>query len=134
MLYGLGKPLRQVCPLNGEAGGFRFVAVHIGPEGHRTQHHLRVFQIIAVERNTVLGLSALHPFGQLLRGAVTLLEKENIRRDLSSGVGLEGVVWQADRAKQVGLLRQHFPDLAVFLIQRAFAGDKGHDAAGTHLI
>ena len=31
-------------------------------------------------------------------------------------------------------MRQRFPHFAVFLVHRAFGGDKGHNAAGTHLV
>ena len=91
-------------------------------------------QIVAVERYSIFGFRALHPLRQLLRGAVTLLEKENIRRDLRARVVLKGIVRQAYRAQQVSLLRQRLAYLAVFLIHCTLAGDKGHDAARSRLV
>ena len=134
VLDSLGKLLGEVRSLNGQAGRLRLVAVHILPERHFAQHHLRVVQEIAVQGYAIRRQAALHPLRQLLRSAVTLLEKENIRGDFGASVGLESVVRQANRPQQVGLLRQSLPDLAVFLVQGALGGDKGHNAAGTHLV
>ena len=120
--------------LDGFTGGFRVVAVQARAAYHFPQHHLRVRQIVAVERYSIFGFRALHPLRQLLRGTVTLLENENIRRDLGARVVLKGIVRQADRAQQVSLLRQRLAYLAVFLVHRALAGDKGHDAARSRLV
>ena len=113
---GPGKLFRQVSALNGVTGGFRVVAVHTFAPNHRAQHHFRVLKVILVKGYAVRGQAAFHPFRQLFRHCGPFLEEQNIAGDFGSGVGLKSVVGQADRAQEVGLLRQGFPDLAVFLV------------------
>ena len=115
-----GKLFRQVSALNGITGGFRVVAVHTFAPNHRAQHHFRVLKVILVKGYAVRGQAALYPFRQLFRHSGPLLEKQNIAGDFGSGVGLESVVGQTDRAQEVGFLCQGFPYLAVFLVHGAF--------------
>ena len=131
---GLGQLLLQVCPLQRQAGGLRLIAVHILPEGHSSQHHLRVLEEVAVQGYAVLGLAGLNPLRHLLRRAGPFLEKEDVRGDFRAGVGLEGVIGQADCAQQVGLLGQILAYLAVLLVHGALGSDKGHHAARAHLV
>ena len=65
---------------------------------------------------------------------VAFLQEDNVAGDFCTGISLEGVVRQADGSNQVGTLGQIFAYSRIFLIHRAFAGDKGHDTARTHLI
>ena len=76
----------------------------------------------------------MHPVRLDVYKPVALLEEDNVARYLRTGSRLEGVVGQSDRAQQVGSLRDIFPHGGVFLIQRAFAGNKGDNAARPDLI
>ena len=92
------KLLGKVCAGDGLAGGFGFIAVHTAPHCHCPQHHFRVFQIVAVQGDAVLRLPGLHPFREFFRDTVALLEKEDVRGDFGSGVGLERIAGQSDCA------------------------------------
>ena len=96
MGHSLGKLLGQVGALNGITGGFRIVAVHTFAKSHCAQHHLRVLEIILVERYAIRSQAALHPFRQLFRHSGPFLEEQNIAGHFGSSVGLESVVGQTD--------------------------------------
>ena len=93
-----------------------------------------MIQKIAVEGNVVLCFAGLYPVGHTFRGAVAFLEEQNIAGDFRSGVGLERVVRQTDRAEQVRLLRQRFPDAGIRFVQRPLGRDKRHNSSGSNLI
>ena len=48
VLHRLRQLFRKAGPRLRQTGGFRLVTVHILKEGHLSQHHFRVIQIIAV--------------------------------------------------------------------------------------
>ena len=62
------------------------------------------------------------------------MQEQNIGRDLRAGSALEGVIGQADGTQQVGPLSDVFAHRRVFLVQGAFAGDKGHDTTGAYFV
>ena len=101
---------------------------------HVAQHHIRVLHKIAVHTDAVFIGIQMHPIRLNVRHTVTLLQEDNVAGDFRTGVALEGVVREADRADQIGALGKVLSDGGVFLVHRAFAGDKGHDAARTHLV
>ena len=100
-----------------------------------------MFQKILVDWHPVLRLHQVQPFQAGVRCGRThvhqllpFLEEEDVRGDLGSGVGEEGIVGQADGANQLRAFCDVFPHAGVLLVQGTFAGDKGHNAAGPHLI
>ena len=124
--------LGQVCALFGFTG-----AVHAKAgafHDHVAQHHIRVLHKIAVHADAVFIGIQMHPIRLNVRHAVTLLQEDDVTGDFRTGIALEGVVRETDRADQIGALGKVFADSGVFLVHRAFAGDKGHNAARTHLV
>ena len=89
---------------------------------------------IPVDGKAVLIFTEMHPIRFDLNGSVPLLKKDNIRNDLRTGVGLEGVVGQADRAEEVRALCNILPCGAVLGVHGIAGGDEGHHAARTHLL
>ena len=125
--------LRKVCALDGHNGKV-LPAVLRAFRGLPPQHHLRVVDEIPVDGKAVRILSKVYPIRFDLNGSVPLLKKDNIRNDLRTGVGLEGVVGQADRAEEVRALGDILPCGAVLGVHGVAGGDEGHHAARTHLI
>ena len=98
------------------------------------QHHLRVFLKIAVDHEALRRFLGLHPLRlRDLRGA-PLLQEQDVRHYLRAGVGLEGVVGQADGPQQVRPLGQILAHGGILGVHGVAAGEEGHDAAGAHLI
>ena len=85
---------------------------------HVAQHHFRVVHKIGVHPDSIGVGGQMHPIGLNVNQTVSLLEEDNVRCDLRTGSGLEGVVGQSDRAEQVGSLRDILSDIGIFLIQR----------------
>ena len=76
----------------------------------------------------------MHPVRFNVDGSVTLLQEDDVGHHLRTGVGLEGVVGQANRAEQVCTLGDIPPCGAVLGVHGIAGGDEGHHAARTHLI
>ncbi len=76
------------------------------------RHHLRVVDEILIDGKAVRVLSRVspdtrvYPIGFDLNGSVPLLEKDNIRNDIRTGVGAERIVGQAVRAARTHLLQR----------------------------
>ncbi len=76
------------------------------------RHHLRVVDEILIDgkavrvRSRVSPDTRVYPIGFDLNGSVPLLEKDNIRNDIRTGVGAERIVGQADRAARTHLLQR----------------------------
>ena len=98
------------------------------------QHHLRVADEVAVDHEALRRFLGLHPIRLCdLRGA-PLLQEQDVRHHLRAGVGLEGVVGQADGPQQVRPLGQILAHGGILGVHGVAAGEEGHDAAGAHLI
>ncbi|CDB29334.1 unknown [Firmicutes bacterium CAG:137] len=76
----------------------------------------------------------MHPIRLNVRHAVTLLQKEDVAGNFRTGVVLKRIVRQTDSPDQIGPLGQILADGGVFLIHRAFTGDKSNNAARPDLI
>ena len=87
---GFVKLLGKVCTLKGFAGGFKSETPRY--HFHLTEYHFGVLDEIAVHRYPVFVRAELHPIRLYIHNAVTLLQDQNIRHDLRSGVALKGVV------------------------------------------
>ena len=89
---------------------------------------------IAVQGNTVLSLVQIHPLRFHSNHALSLLQEQNVRYYTSSRVGEKCIVWEANSSQQLSPLGKVFPHLGALAVHGVPAGDKGHHAAGTHLI
>ena len=87
-----------------------------------------------VDLKSVVIFAHPNPTGQLHGGPVPLLQKDDVGHHFRPGVGLEGVLRQADGPQQVGPLRQILAHGGILGVHGVTAGDKDHDAAGTHLV
>ena len=131
--------LRKVCALDGRNGKV-LPAVLRAFRGLPSQHHLRVVDEIPVDgkavrvRSRVSPDTRVYPIGFDFNGSVPLLKKDNIRDDIRTGVGFEGIVRQADRADEVRALGDILPCGAVLGVHGVAGGDEGHHAARTHLL
>ena len=99
-----------------------------------SQHHLRVVYEILVDGKAIHGLAQLHPIRLMVDGAVTPLQKDNVRNDFGACICLERIVGQTDGTQQVSTLCHVLAGSAVLAVHGVAAGDKGHDAARTHLV
>ena len=98
------------------------------------QHHFRVVDKIPVDGKPVLRLSGLSPFRHDVQRAVPLLEEDDVRYHLGTGIFLESVIGQTDGSQQLGTLSKIPAHGGILGVHRIAAGDKGHHAAGTHLV
>ena len=76
----------------------------------------------------------MHPVRFNVDGSVTLLQEDDVADHIRTGVGLEGVVGQADRAQQLRPLRDVLTDFGRLFVHRIAGGHKGDHAAGSNLI
>ena len=102
--------------------------------GGLPQHHLRVVEKILVDSEAIFGPAGLRPVRGNVHRTVPLLQEENIRNDLSSGICLERIVWQADRPQQLGPLGQIPAHGGILGVHCITGGHKGHHAARPHLV
>ena len=86
---------------------------------HVAQHHFRVVHKIGVHPDFIGVCGKVHPFGFNVDQPVTLLEEENVRCDLRTGSGLEGIVRQPDSTEEVRSLGDIFSDIGILLIHRS---------------
>ncbi len=62
------------------------------------------------------------------------MEKQDIRLDFRSGVGLESRIGEPDGADEVGAVGEIVPDGRVLLVHSVAAGHERHDAAHAQLV
>ena len=60
---------------------------------------------IAVDSKAILVLAEVYPIRFDLNGTVTLLEKENVRNHIRTGIGAERIVGQTNGTQQLRPLR-----------------------------
>ena len=89
---------------------------------------------IPVDGKAVLRLSGLGPLWCNVQRTVTLLQENDVRNDLCTSVFLESVIGQTDDSQQLGTLSKIPAHGGILGVHRIAAGDKGHHAAGTHLV
>ena len=132
VLDGVMKQLRQRYILIGFAGGVetKACAFHF----HLAQNHLWVLHKIAVHRNAVLIGIKVYPIWLDVCNAVTLLQKENVARNLCACVCPESVVWQSDSSEQLGSLGNIFAYFGACLIHCSLRGNERNDTACTDFI
>jgi len=133
VLHRLGKLVCKVCTLDGSNG--QFLSSILGAFGGQlAQNHIRVVYEILVDGKTIFGLAKLHPCGFDVRRAVTLLQEDNVRNDICTGVGSERIVGQTDSAQQVCTFCHVFAGGAVLAVHGVTAGDECHYAARSDLV
>ena len=69
-----------------------------------------------------------------LNRPVSLLQEDDIRNNVRSGIGTESIVGQSDCAEKIRTLSDILTGAAVLGIHCIAGGHKGHYAARTHLI
>ena len=99
-----------------------------------TQHHFRVVNKVTVEGYALRCQSQMHPVRFDINGMVSLLQENDIRHYICTGIGAECVVGKSDNSQQFCPLRQILSCVQILGIHRITAGNKGHDTTGTNLI
>ena len=98
------------------------------------QHHFRVVDKIPVDGKSVLRLSGLSPFRHDVQRAVPLLEEDDVRYHLGTGILFERVIRQTDRSQQLSTLGKIAAHGGILGVHGISGGHKSYHAAGTHLI
>ena len=132
MLHRLGKLVCKAGALDGYNG--QVMTILGAFQFQISQHHFRVVYKIAVESKSILSLPQLHPCGLDIRGAVTLLQKDNVTDNIRTSVGTERTVGQTDSTQQIGTFCHVLAGGAVLAVHSVAASDKRHHAARTHLV
>ena len=98
------------------------------------QHHFRVVDKIPVDGKPILRLSGLRPLWCNVQRTVPLLEKDDVRYNLGTGILFERVIRQTDRSQQLGTLGKIAAHGGILGVHGIAGGYKSHHAAGTHLV
>ena len=98
------------------------------------QHHFRVVDKIPVDGKPVLRLSGLGPFRHDVQRAVPLLEEDDVRYHLGTGILFERVIGQTDSSQQLGTLGKIAAHGGILGVHGIAGGHKSYHTAGTHLI
>jgi len=132
VLHGIMQLIGKLQPLNGihgvvhaMGGAFRFLSA---------QHHFRVVDKIPVDGKPILRLSGLRPLWCNVQRTVPLLEKDDVRYNLGTGILFERVIRQTDRSQQLGTLGKITAHGGILGVHGIAGGHKSYHTAGTHLI
>ena len=98
------------------------------------QHHFWVVDKIPVDGKPILRLSDLGPFRHDVQRAVPLLEEDDVRYHLGTGILFERVIRQTDRSQQLSTLGKIAAHGGILGIHGIAGGHKSYHTAGTHLI
>ena len=93
-----------------------------------------IFHEVAVDGIAVLVLTQMHPVRFDGNGTITLLQEDNVRHNLCTGIGLERIVGKSDGTKELCPFCQILSYLAALGIHGVAAGHKGQHTTGTKLI
>ena len=70
----------------------------------------------------------------MVNGAVTFLQKDNVADNIRASIGAKRIVRQTDDTQQISTFSNVLAGRRILAVQRVAAGNKGHDAARTHLV
>ena len=129
---GGSQQVGEFLPLKGDAGRLR--PIRAADLLHFAQNHFRVVDEIPVHLNAAFTDAKMHPVRLNINQRIPLLQEQNVGSDFRTGSALERVVGQTDGSQQIGPLGDVFAYCRVFFVHGAFAGDKGHNTAGAHLV
>ena len=97
-----------------------------------TQHHFRVVNKVAVEGYALRSQPQMHPIRLDINGMVSLLQENDIRHYICTGIGTECVVWKSNGSQQFCPLRQILFRASEFL-QSSYNGWWRKATTGTNL-
>ena len=89
---------------------------------------------IPVDGKPILRLSGLSPFRHDVQRTVPLLEKDDVRHHLGTGILFERIIGQTDSSQQLGTLGKIAAHSGILGVHGIAGGHKSHHTAGTHLI
>ena len=89
---------------------------------------------VAVDGISVFVLAQMHPVRFDGNGTITLLQEDNIRHNLGTGIGFERIVRQTDSTKELRPFSQILSYFAARGIHGVAAGHKGQHTTGAKLI
>ena len=80
------------------------------------------------------GDKAIYANHWMVDGAVTLLQKDNVADNICASIGTERIVRQTDGTQQIGTFCHVLAGGAVLAVHGVAAGNKGNNAARSHLV
>ena len=89
---------------------------------------------IAVDGIPVFVLAQMHPVRFDGNGTITLLQEDNVRHDLGTGIGFERIIGESDSTKELRSFSQILSYFAALGIHGVAAGHKGQHTTGAKLI
>ena len=95
---------------------------------------VRVVDKIPVDGKAVLRLSGLGPLWCNVQQAVPLLEEDDVRYHLGTGILFERVIRQTDRSQQLSTLGKISAHGGILGVNGISRGHKCYHTAGTHLV
>ena len=98
------------------------------------QHHFRVVDKIPVDGKPILRLSGLRPLWCNVQRTVPLLEKDDVRYNLGTGILFERVIRQTDRSQQLGTLGKIAAHGGILGVHGIAGGYKSYHTTRTHLV
>ena len=98
------------------------------------QHHFRVVDKIPVDGKPVLRLSGLGPFRHNVQRAIPLLEEDDVRYHLGTGILFERVIRQTDSSQQLGTLGKIAAHGGILGVHGIAGGHKSYHTTRTHLV
>ena len=98
------------------------------------QHHFRVVDKIPVDGKPVLRLSGLGPFRHDVQRAIPLLEEDDVRYHLGTGILFERVIRQTDSSQQLGTLGKIAAHGGILGVHGIAGGYKSYHTTRTHLV
>ena len=98
------------------------------------QHHFRVVDKIPVDGKLVIRLSDLSPFRHDVQRAVPLLEEDDVRYHLGTGILFERVIRQTDSPQQLCTLGKIAAHGGILGVHGIAGGHKSYHTTGTQLV
>ena len=133
VLHGRCQLNGEVCSLNGFNSEV-LLSVLGRCAALPTDDHLRMIDKVGIDRKAIRVGAKIHPVRVDFNGAVTLLQEDDVRDNIGTGVSLEGIVGKSDRTKELCALGNVSANLRRLLIHRVARGNKGNHTTGAHLI
>ena len=128
VLDGFTQLLHEIRSGDGVNGHFLRAVLRVF-SGKCAQHHLRMIDKVLIDVIAFRGCADADPARLFNRGAVALLEEQDVRHNARTGIALEGIARQPDCSDEVGA-SANVPAHAVrLLVHRAAGSDDGHHTA-----
>ena len=130
---GFSKLICQIRTVKGNAGRFE-ASIHALVHNHLAKNHFRVVNKITIDRNPIRVLSEMHPVRLDINYPVPLLQKDDIRSDVSIRVRAECRIRQPNGTQQLSTLSNILAYFRALLVHSALGGNESNHTTGAHLV